>query len=273
MAGKRFITLQQWREATNEQRREWSAAGVMVGVPAKKVPTVSDPAHRDLLTLLGEHFEKAKKNPGRRKVHTAKFDRCVEKVTAASTVAEPYAVCTQALGKKAFRKKNPGHHIYAQKGRGPLLIYNGRSFSNQPDVMPKGFASQAEANKVAVRLLSKFRQLHSYKVWIGAVAPGRRINPSARDQLDVAAKKLEDFTGHRATHVERGRTRSNEKTGLVIGELDLIGYRARRDGKTERYGHHFRTRSRPLLAVSTDGKQLHIVGGQYEFTEAGIEDR
>jgi hypothetical protein len=59
----------------------------------------------------------------------------------------------------------------------------------------------------------------------------------------------------------------------VIGELDLVGYRTKRDGRTERYGHHFRKSSRPLLAVSSDGKQLHIVGGQYEFTEAGIEDR
>jgi hypothetical protein len=172
-------------------------------------------------------------------------------------------------------KKNPAHRIYVQKGRGPVLVYNGRSFSNQPDAKAKEFPSQAAANSAAMRLLSRHNVLHQYKVWIGSLADDRRVNPSARteESLDVARRKLEDFTGHRATHVERGRTRSKEKTGLVIGELDLIGYRARRDGKTERYGHRFRAKSRPLLAVSTDGKQLHIVGGQYEFTEAGIEDR
>jgi hypothetical protein len=65
--------------------------------------------------------------------------------------------------------------------------------------------------------------------------------------------------------------------GLVIGELDLIGYRVKREGvdggRMVRYGHRFSKRSRPLLAVSKDGNQLLIVGGRYEFTEAGIEDR
>jgi hypothetical protein len=92
-------------------------------------------------------------------------------------------------------------------------------------------------------------------------------------QLDEAAKKLENFSGHPVSHLESAYSRSNQSTGLIIGELDLVGYRARRDGKTERYGHHFKKNSRPLLAVTSDGKQLHIVGGQYEFTEAGIEDR
>jgi hypothetical protein len=100
-------------------------------------------------------------------------------------------------------------------------------------------------------------------------------NPSSRQnaELDDAAKKLENFTGHKVGHLESAYSRSPQKTGLIIGELDLVGYRATRDGKSERYGHHFKKHSRPLLAVTSDGKQLHIVGGQYEFTEAGIEDR
>jgi hypothetical protein len=102
-----------------------------------------------------------------------------------------------------------------------------------------------------------------------------KSNPSPRinSELDAAAKKLEDFSGHRVGHLESAYSRSSQKTGLIVGELDLIGYRAKRDGKIERYGHHFKKNSRPLLAVTSDGKQLHVVGGQYEFTEAGIEDR
>jgi hypothetical protein len=102
-----------------------------------------------------------------------------------------------------------------------------------------------------------------------------KSNPSPREnaELDQAAKKLEDFTGHRVKNLESAYSRSAQHTGLIIGELDLVGYRAKRDGKTERYGHHFKKNSRPLLAVTSDGKQLHIVGGRYEFTEAGIEDR
>lgn len=63
------------------------------------------------------------------------------------------------------------------------------------------------------------------------------------------------------------------KTGLVIGKMDGVLYTTVRDGKLEKYIHKFRRKSKPLLAVSSDGKQLLTVGGKYEFTEAGIEDR
>ncbi len=65
----------------------------------------------------------------------------------------------------------------------------------------------------------------------------------------------------------------NPKTGLVIGELDGVLYSTVRDGKKEKYIHEFKRKSRPLLIASSDGDSLHIVGGQYEFTNAGIEDK
>ena len=63
------------------------------------------------------------------------------------------------------------------------------------------------------------------------------------------------------------------KTGLVIGELDGVLYTNVRDGKTEKYKHDFKKSSRPHLIASNDGKSLHILGGEYEFTERGIEDK
>ena len=65
----------------------------------------------------------------------------------------------------------------------------------------------------------------------------------------------------------------NPKTGLVIGELDGVLYTTVRDGETEKYIHEFKKKSRPLLVSSHDGDSLHIIGGEYEFTEKGIEDR
>lgn len=59
----------------------------------------------------------------------------------------------------------------------------------------------------------------------------------------------------------------------MVGELDGVLYTTVRDGQTEKYVHRFRKKSRPLLATSHDGTQLGIVGGQFQFTEAGIEDR
>ncbi len=63
------------------------------------------------------------------------------------------------------------------------------------------------------------------------------------------------------------------KTGLVVGELDGLLYTTVRDGKQEKYIHNFRKKSRPLLIASSDGKSLHVIGGKYAFTNAGIEDR
>lgn len=87
-----------------------------------------------------------------------------------------------------------------------------------------------------------------------------------------AEKLLEDFSGHQATKILHIDDRPI-KTGFAIGDLDGVMYSTKRDGKRERYVHEFRKKSRPLLAASHDGTQLRILGGEFEFTEAGIEDR
>lgn len=68
-------------------------------------------------------------------------------------------------------------------------------------------------------------------------------------------------------------TEPDVKTGLVIGKLDGVLYTARRDGKDEKYIHRFKRKARPLLAASHDGQSLRILGGEFDFTEAGIVDR
>jgi hypothetical protein len=190
------------------------------------------------------------------------------------------------------RRRNPPQYWYihiqrGQYGTGPVMLWNGRSFASAENYKPFPFSSAAQAMQKARWLLVKYHKaLSKYKIWVADKVYGQpevdtRVNPRHRrvnpEALDQAAQKLEDFTGQPATHVERAASRSNEKTGLVVGELDEIGYRTRREGveggRMARYRHSFRKNSRPLLAVSSDGKQLHVVGGQYEFTDAGIEDR
>jgi hypothetical protein len=178
-----------------------------------------------------------------------------------------------------------------QKSHGPVLTWNGKSFANRPGERSKMFSRAVTAKREGQQLLKQFPILKHYRMWVDSdfynkpakgvkhrtkLRGGTHSNPTQRSQhaeLKTAAKKLENFSGHPVQHLESAYSRSPQQTGLIIGELDLIGYRATRDGKTERYGHPFRKNSRPLLAVTSDGKQLHIVGGQYEFTEAGIEDR
>lgn len=182
-------------------------------------------------------------------------------------------------------KKNPakfGYFLRVQKNsKGPVLTWNGKSFSDRTDSKPHLYPSIKMATERGRALHKLFPVLRGYKLFVessdsrksGLKKNPIRRTPKVESQLSDAAQKLEDFSGHPVQHLESGYSRSDQSTGLIIGEIDLIGYRAKRDGKTERYGHHFKKKSRPLLAVTSDGKQLHIVGGQYEFTEAGIEDR
>lgn len=59
----------------------------------------------------------------------------------------------------------------------------------------------------------------------------------------------------------------------TLGKLENIGYSTVRDGVAEKYIHRFKASSRPLLKASTDGKQLSLLGGAYDFTDRGIVDR
>lgn len=190
---------------------------------------------------------------------------------------------------KKDRSKNPSKAcvIYARrrvnkKMVGEWMWWDGKKFSNNS--APYYFGTAERARAFARSLKRKHRVLDTYRLYIGApnrlLQTARRRNPewrSEEDQLAEAARRLEDFSGHAARRVVKVRSHSNRKTALVVGELDLIGYRVKRDGidggKLVKYEHDFGSGSRPLLAVSSDGKQLHIVGGRYEFTEAGIEDR
>lgn len=171
--------------------------------------------------------------------------------------------------------------IFARAPGGPKLWFDGFKFTNNGK--PKSFGNSSRAFAKAKELLKRFgrqgtrnRILARYKVWIAPWSSyQRRENPESIG-IERAAQKFEDFTGKPARTVIETH-QPVVKEGLVIGELDVIGYRVKREGvengRLVRYGHQFSKDSRPLLAVSPDGKQLLIVGGRYEFTEAGIEDR
>jgi hypothetical protein len=177
------------------------------------------------------------------------------------------------------RRKNPalttrGFVIQLKSKHGLWLEFDGERFSDNRQ--PKYFKTQAEALALARKILDRNPKInrlgYQMSVQLESSRIGRRVNPSIRDGLAQAERKLEDFSGHKATEVLRVNDR-NQKTGLVIGSLDGVLYTTTRDGKVEKYIHRFRRKSRPLLAASSDGKSLKIVGGRFEFTEAGIEDR
>ncbi|MGE0294712.1 MAG: hypothetical protein AB7P97_20365 [Hyphomonadaceae bacterium] len=104
----------------------------------------------------------------------------------------------------------------------------------------------------------------------------RRGNPQKRrgeaEQIEAAAKLQADFSGHEPGNVDTVRVPDN-KVFTPVGKLTGVLYDTIRDGKSEKYIHRFRRKSRPLLATSHDGTELRIVGGRFRVTEAGIEDR
>lgn len=106
----------------------------------------------------------------------------------------------------------------------------------------------------------------------GRVPPSSKSRARRDASLDAARELYEDFTGHEPEQVQEVDIATPD-AGIIIGTLDGILYTTVRDGEEESYIHEFDEDSRPNLVASNDGRTLFIVGGDYEFTERGIEDR
>lgn len=87
------------------------------------------------------------------------------------------------------------------------------------------------------------------------------------------AKLYEAFSGHEAEIVGRTRRPKIPAVLVSVGIVDFIGYTTVRDNVTEKYVHKFKRAAAPLFCVSPDGKQIFLIDGNYDFTEAGIVDR
>jgi hypothetical protein len=98
------------------------------------------------------------------------------------------------------------------------------------------------------------------------------------DELMATSKQararalFEDFTGHAGEPVATVNLPADDVL-VLVGNCEAIAYNTVRDGKRERYVHEFRSKSRPVLAVSHDGERLYLLAGAYKFTHRGIEDR
>lgn len=90
--------------------------------------------------------------------------------------------------------------------------------------------------------------------------------------INAGAKLYEDFTGHEAQDLGSIEILDPPDVAVVIGEVEGIIYNTVRDGVHEKYIHRFKATARPMFCVSTDGKQLLLVGGNFQFTERGIVD-
>lgn len=166
---------------------------------------------------------------------------------------------------------------------GATLSYDGRQFVASGKAKFYGTMPQARAR---VRwLLEKFPLSKRMNVRVEK-APKAYKNPSSyerarqlvTDQLDRAADTYAEFMGRPATHVTRHQVNDGKKGtsgGFALGKLVGVIYRANREGDPAGtvYHHEFKKSSQPLLIVKDDGASLGIVGGRFQVTERGIEDR
>lgn len=205
----------------------------------------------------------------------------VDKAIAASNRAgrrigkkESTAIHRLLKGRHNPKRRAPSSEkfvIAARRNGGPIMYYVAEEsrFSN---AVPPSLYSLADARSIGRRLMRTHRRaLDGYTL---AIQPHYKKNPAPRESaaVDAAAARLERFSGHAAKTVTRVRE-PHVAAALVVGKLDGVLYSTVRDGRAEKYIHKFRSNSRPLLCASSDGRQLRIVGGRFEFTEAGIEDR
>jgi len=103
----------------------------------------------------------------------------------------------------------------------------------------------------------------------------RRKNPvpkSKWNKVKEATERHFDFSGHQAKFIDEKDLKKMD-VGFKIGQVDFIGYTAKRDGRVEKYIHKFKRSSRPILASNYDGKFIALVNGKYHFTERGIVDK
>lgn len=93
-------------------------------------------------------------------------------------------------------------------------------------------------------------------------------NSAAVEQAARLFREFRDDEPGRVTELQI----SLPKAAMVIGELELVGYRTDHAGKAERYIHKFKPGARPAFLASADGRMLIILPGKFRFTPRGIVD-
>lgn len=135
--------------------------------------------------------------------------------------------------------------------------------------------NQARKNFRKLYPRGKFPRHLTATATLNAFSKSKRnpVPETRASKIRKAAQLYEDFSGHEAEHVDTVKINDLPGVAIAVGEVEAIMYNTVRDGVHERYIHKFKAAARPLFCVSFDGKQLMMVGGEYDFTERGIVDR
>jgi len=91
-------------------------------------------------------------------------------------------------------------------------------------------------------------------------------------KIKAAISLFKKFSGHEPEFIDKIQF-PVDTVVMAIGHCDAVMYTTVRDGEIEKYIHKFKKGSRPVLACSSDGKQLYMLAGAYKFTDRGIVDK
>jgi hypothetical protein len=99
----------------------------------------------------------------------------------------------------------------------------------------------------------------------------RKLSPrkSEADQAAEAAARFREFYDREPKYGELASVPGLDAptVAMKVGTFVGIAYRSL-DG--EEFMHYFES-TRPLVFVNSDGDQIYILGGEYEFTKAGFD--
>lgn len=90
--------------------------------------------------------------------------------------------------------------------------------------------------------------------------------------LDQAEQLYEDFRGFKPRQTVQYSLPDAPIFGVDVGLIDGLQYTTKRDGAPSKYFHEFVGKAKPRLVVSSDGKTIFGVEGDFEFTEEGFKD-
>jgi len=90
--------------------------------------------------------------------------------------------------------------------------------------------------------------------------------PQAKKQILQAARRFSAFHNNDPENVSVEKISA---VGFLLGNIEEITYSVIEDGAIVHYHHVYDTP--PALAISHDGKNAFILGGEWTFTNRGFE--
>jgi hypothetical protein len=98
------------------------------------------------------------------------------------------------------------------------------------------------------------------------------MKKSDNKKIQQAMRLFKNFTGDEAVSIDNVE-HEVDNVVMAVGLCNGIMYETLREGVTEKYIHEFRKGSRPILACSSNGKNLYLINGSFQFTNRGIVDK